>query len=520
MASELVINSTFGETRIALLTNGEVAEVHVERERNKGIVGNIYKGKVVRVLPGMQAAFVDIGLERAAFLYVGDIHTDSSDLDDLIEDDDDGREEQGIDIENEEEAYAHRNARSKTRKEPGLIQDLLKEGQEILVQVAKESMGTKGARITTHITLPGRYVVLMPTVEHVGVSRRIVNEDERRRLRNIIENGPKGVGGFIVRTLAENKSNEMIQQDMEYLARLWGEIQNNTKDTKAPVIIHNDLDILLRAVRDMFTEDVERLTVNSEEAFKNIRHFVESYNTRLKNSIFLYDRKKPIFDYYGVEEEINRAMARKIWLKSGGYLIIDQSEALTSIDVNTGRFVGRRNLEDTILKTNLEAAEEMAHQLRLRNIGGIIVLDFIDMEQPENREKVFRVLNEALKKDKAKTNTYFFSELGLVEMTRKRVREDLIRGLTERCYYCEGKGYVKSKETVCYEIIREIIREISNIDAKQVSVYAHPDVTNFLLKEENVALKWFEEKFNKLVIVKADPSFHQEQFEIFGDTPA
>jgi len=514
MATELIINATFSETRIALLTNGEITELHVERKSDKGIVGNVYKGRVVRVLPGMQAAFVDIGLDRAAFLYVGDIHTDATDIAKYV----DNEEEPEIDIANEEEAYTKRNLQSRHKKELGNIQDLIKEGQEIVVQVAKESIGTKGARITTHVSLPGRYVVYMPTIDHIGVSRKIQDDDERRRLRRIVDESSRKSGGFIIRTIAANKNQDFIKQDIEYLIRIWEQTQKNSKKSKAPALIHTDLDIVLRAVRDMFTDEVDKLIIDSEKSFKSIRQFVDTYNPRLKSKVVLYDKKKPLFDHYGIEEDIQGALVRKVWLKSGGYLIVDQSEALTSIDVNTGRYVGKRDLEDTILKTNLESAEEMAHQLRLRNIGGIIVLDFIDMEKQQNREKVYRVLNDELKKDKAKTNTYFFSELGLVEMTRKRVREDLIRTLTEPCYYCEGKGFVKGAETMCYEIFREIFREINDIDSKQIVVYTHPDVADLLLKEEKGGIKMLEERFDKKIIIKKDQSFHQEQFEIFGET--
>src|SRR5512136_915066 len=451
MSNEILINANSGETRVALLEGDILVELYVERSSEQGISGNIYKGRVVRVLPGMQAAFVDIGLEKAAFLYVSDVHQDFDDLEVLMR----GREEDG-------------NGHSPADEEevlnldtPFHIEDLLHEGQDILVQVSKEPLGTKGARITSHISLPGRHLVLMPMVDHIGISRRIENEAERKRLRDLIQKIKPAGCGLIVRTASEGKGEAEILQDLDFLMKMWANIQKRKATSPVPSLVHKDLDITLRAIRDLVTQDVERVMVDSEEEYRKIMDFCETFMPQLKSSIEPYNKEEPLFDLYGIEMEISRAMGRKVWLKSGGYIVIDITEALTVIDVNTGRYVGRRNLEETILKTNLEAAKEIAYQLRLRNIGGIIIIDFIDMEREGDREKVYQAFEEALKKDRQKTNIFKISELGLVEMTRKRTRENISRILGEPCPYCEGAGLVKSKTTVCYDIFREIERTSS-----------------------------------------------------------
>jgi ribonuclease G len=504
MANEILININSGETRIALLEGGVLVELYLERHSDQGIGGNIYKGRVVRVLSGMQAAFVDIGLDKAAFLYVTDVHQDFDDLELMMR----AREDDanGLAPSDEEEIL--------NLDTPFQIEDLLHEGQEVLIQVSKEPLGSKGARITSHISLPGRHLVLMPMVDHLGISRRIGNENERRRLREIIQRIKPAGCGLIVRTASEGKGEAELRQDLDFLLKMWNNIQKRKATSAIPSLVHKDLDITLRAIRDLVTEDVERVIVDSEEEYRKIMDFCETFMPQLKSSIEPYNKEEPLFDLYGIEMEISRAMGRKVWLKSGGYIVIDITEALTVIDVNTGRYVGRRNLEDTILKTNLEAVKEIAYQLRLRNIGGIIIIDFIDMEKESSREKVFQALTEALKKDKSKTNILKISELGLVEMTRKRTRESLGRILSERCFYCEGRGYLKSRLTICQEILREIQREIRDLRGENILVDVHPNVANFMYDEARADVEKLERRFNRRILFSGKNDFHLEQYEI------
>jgi len=504
MSSEILINASSGETRVALLESDVLVELYVERSSEQGISGDIYKGRVVRVLPGMQAAFVDIGLEKAAFLYVSDVHQDFDDLEMLMrarEDDGNGQPHA------EEEEVLNLDT-------PFHIEDLLHEGQEVLVQVSKEPLGTKGARITSHISLPGRHLVLMPMVDHIGVSRRIENEAERKRLREIIQLIKPAGCGLIVRTASEGKGDADLRQDLDFLLKMWSNIQKRKAVSPVPGLIHKDLDISLRAIRDLFTQEVERVVVDSREEFQKILEFCDTFMPQLKSSIELFEKEEPLFDYYGIEMEISRALGRKIWLKSGGYIVIDMTEALTVIDVNTGRYVGKRNLEDTILKTNLEAVREIAYQLRLRNIGGIIIIDFIDMEKESSRDKVFQALTEALKKDKSKTNILKISELGLVEMTRKRTRESLGRILSERCFYCEGRGFLKSRSTISQEILREIQRDIRELRGDSILVDVHPNVANYLYDEVRAELEKLEKRYSKRITITGKNDFHLEQYEI------
>jgi ribonuclease G len=748
MSSELIINASLPEIRIALMEDGEIQELLVERAQEKGIVGNIYKGKVTRVLPGMQAAFVDIGLDKAAFLYVDDVfvHTDlhspllplpgsgkiqpiqskserleeaalaqqQEDASDLALD---GKQEPshqaqespdaGVAVESETfapaaliepliepidkeglptfqnelsgetqaapliEAKGTEKLESKgsigqdqpLEKEEGLlqaarkrlrrlkfkrsapasdpnvseaaassaaseaelahtlyrvekantaaevfgeergvselaaeplmpiiqegldiaegaymddfstanqglreppmedvasvgslenpaakreikisaqgrtadrrlkskdtnrftkaqvnIQDLLKEGQEVIVQVAKDAIAAKGARLTCHISLPGRHLVCMPTINHVGVSRRIDRDDERRRLKDFVEkNRPKTLG-FIVRTASgKHQSERRIRQDIDYLTKLWSEIREKTLVTKAPGLIYEDLNVVLRSVRDWVTEETGKLRVDSKKYYQEILHFVGHFMPSLRQKVELYHGDIPIFDAYNISTELSRALERKVWLKSGGYIVIDQAEALVAIDVNTGRFVGKKNLEDTILKTNLEAVKEIAYQLRLRNCGGIIILDLIDMEKEENRHRVYRALEEHLSKDRARPTILKISELGLVEMTRKRTRDTIIRTLCSSCSYCEGKGFIKSKQTVAYEVLREIEREGVDKETGKVLVQAHSDVIDVLAIDEKEALDLMEKQSRKLIFLQAVKDFHPEQFEISSE---
>ncbi len=487
----------------------------MERSSDRGIAGNIYKGRVVRVLPGMQAAFVDIELEKAAFLYVSDIHRPMGDIEQLLlasceTDSAEEKPEDAVDApEHGEEGVDLRQSYAVIP-----IEDRLQEGQDILVQVAKEPIGSKGARITTHITLPGRHLVFMPTMDHVGVSRRIEDDAERKRLREIMCEIKPQYCGFIVRTAAEGAEREKLHAEVDFLAKLWQNIQRRAENGSVPSLIYQELDITLRAVRDLFTKEVDRLVIDSESEYRKILNFTETFMPSLKSAVELYDGEEPVFDAYGIEMEIQRALSKKIWLKSGGYIVIETTEALTAIDVNTGRYVGKRNLEETILKTNLEAVKEIAFQLRLRNIGGIIIIDFIDMEKEANREKVWNALRDAMHKDKSKSNILQMSELGLIEMTRKRTKESIGQVLCEPCSYCEGEGYLKSKQTVCYEILRELERQRDDFFGRNVLVLAHPEVVAMFCDEESAPLERVEEKIHARIVVKGDPNLHLENYDI------
>jgi len=681
--SILVINAAGAETRVALVESGTIHEYYLERKREKGIVGNIYKGRVVRVLPGMQAAFVDIGLEKAAFLYVGDVYGDP-DFSEEFELTEGEHRDEVAEVPSEQEAEAAevqaasapaatpavaegegapaegapaegggaaaegagaehvgaalespsaagvadtagvqagtsgteaptplpfpaaeaapvtaaeplptpipltqpveaapaaapaegtapaegappagpaagqiaargqeaarearadrgdrgergrrddrrrdrergRNGRGRDEdrearrpKEPKNIQDLLKEGQEVIVQVAKDPIGTKGARITSHISLPGRHLVFMPTVDHIGISRRIEKDGERRRLRDIVQRmRPEGTG-FIVRTVAESVEAQKLEADIRFLIQVWNEIIRTKDKVGAPALLHPDLDLILRATRDLFTSDVNKLVIDDRDEYERILRFVHEQAPHLESQIEIYQGQEPVFDAYGIEQELKRASQRKVWLRSGGYIIIDQAEALTAIDVNSGRYVGKKNLEETITKINVEAAREIVYQLRLRNIGGIIIIDFIDMDKPQNRDKVFKALQDALGRDKAKTNVLKISELGLVEMTRKRVRESVTRMTSEPCSYCDGKGHIKGKITVAYEIFREIRRDAGSFHEPALVVNCHPEVARILQGAERDELRYLMDRYNKTIQVKPQQGYHQEQFDIYG----
>lgn len=497
MAKELIVNVTSKEKRVAYLQNNTVAEIYYERAKEIDYAGNIYKGKVQRVLPGMQAAFIEIGLEKAAFLYVSDV---GEEMGDIADDADDAEEQE-------------RKPRKGWREQQ--IQDLLKSGQELLVQIARGPIGTKGARVTSHLSIPGRSVVFMPTWYKIGVSRRIAEDEERRRLKSLIRKyAPADEGGWIVRTAAEGLSEEQIKTDIDYLVSTWQEILENRKTQPPASLVMPELDIVLRLLRDLFSYDIERILIDDKEEFDSILGWVRRYMPKLEAKVEFYRGKDPIFDAYGIESEINRALGSKVWLKSGGYLIIDQTEALTTIDVNTGRFVGRSNLEDTILKTNLEAIEEIGHQLRIRNLGGIVILDFIDMERRSSREKVYSALRRTLSRDRAKTTLSRITELGLIEMTRKRTNESLARVLCEDCSFCEGRGFHKSPTTLCYEIFRQVQREAADMDGHRLTVMVHPLVHQALQQEEEDGLIDLEKKLYKKIIVKPDDSLNVEQYDI------
>jgi ribonuclease G len=704
----LVISCDIAETRVALIEDGIIAELHIERRGSQprgGIVGDIYLGKVTRVLPGLQAAFVDIGLERAAFLHVEDlIHpedfenylaggrrhalganalhdadtpeeseteevpaepreaidneeratdpgegdlaaepapngtaadpvpdeeavepsprasqeeaeaeadpperesapsqddlaattgefpanadeaaasasapveepsetglaspeaqvdlTPSDPIDDLLNDPDlpgftisdpgepmprapaprldSGREGRGADRRRrrrgrdrnpnlrDQPRHEHRGEpRARTSSAPGRlskstpIREVVKEGQEIIVQITKEPIGTKGARCSSHISLPGRYVVFLPTLDHVGVSKRIGNERERARLREAMEGMKPPTGGLIVRTVAEGLTKKHLKQDVGYLVRLWGEVAKKREGAKAPALLYGELDIVLKTARDLFTDDVDQIVIDDKAEYDRVCRFVEMFMPDRLKDIVSFNEEEPIFDAYGIEDEIARALSRKVPLPSGGYLVIDEAEALTAIDVNTGRFVGKgsKDMEETILKTNLEAVQEIAYQLRFRNIGGLIILDLIDMERPSNREKVRKTLEALLQRDKAKTTLNRISELGLIEMTRKRTRESLGRLLHEPCFYCDGTGHLQSKETVAYEVLREIRRKRNDLPGYTVLVNCHPAVADLLTGTERSALQEAESRFMRRIQVSARTEYHLEQFDLSG----
>jgi len=505
VSTDLIINVRDYETRVALIENGTVSELYIERAGERSIAGNIYKGRVVRVLPGMQAAFVDIGLDKAAFLYVSDVHDNIDEIEKMMVNSNDTNEDDELPL----------DATQGTWLEETHIEDRLQEGQEVLVQVAKEPLGSKGSRITSHISIPGRHLVLMPTMDHVGISRRIEDETERLRLRELLLLIRPPKYGFIARTAAEGVESDKIKAEMDFMLRLWQSIQRNSEHSQVPSLLYQELDITLRAVRDLFTQEVDKLVVDSKEEHEKILNFVDTFMPSLKIDVKLYEGTEPICDAYGIEMELQRALGKKVWLKSGGYIVIEMTEALTAIDVNTGRYVGKRNLEETILKTNLEAVKEIAYQLRLRNIGGIIIIDFIDMEKEANREKVFNRLKEALKKDKSKTNILKISELGLVEMTRKRTKESINRGLRVPCFYCDGEGYLKSTATMCYEIFREIERDHEALFGRSVMVTAHPEVAHLLYDEGRHHLEALENTLQARITVKADQNLHLEQYDIY-----
>lgn len=487
--AEILINANPFETRLALVEQGRLVEFYVERKKDRGITGNIYKGKIVRVLPGMQSAFADIGLQRTAFLHVSDIQEPFDDEEEM----------------DEEEEKKKRHA-SFTR-----IQDVLKEGQEVMLQAAKEPIGTKGARVTSYISLPGRYLVLMPTYDKVAISRRISSEKERRRLKEIVSSLRPSGYGFIIRTVCEGMDREEIKADMDFLIKLWKSIIKNRETVPTPGVLYEELDLTLRTIRDIFTPDIDRLLIDSKEEYDRAVKFIEEFMPTLSGRVGLYEGNEDIFDAYGIEIELADALEKKVWLRSGGHIVLDQMEALTAVDVNTGKYVGKKSSDETILKTNLEAVKEIVYQLRLRNIGGIIVIDFIDMAKAGDREKVYNALKDALKLDKARTNILKISELGIVEMTRKRVRESLVQSLCEPCPYCDGNGLVKAAETIMMDIYRELMRELK--EKKKVTLYVSPVIAERLQVESSI-FEDLEKRFGKRVVVKPVDRFHQERYEI------
>jgi ribonuclease G len=490
MNEDILINITPQETRVALILQGAVQELHIERTLSRGLAGNVYLGKVVRVLPGMQSAFIDIGLERAAFLHVADIWEAKPH---------DGQ---------------HGQHGQNTPQIP--IEKLLFDGQTITVQVIKDPIGTKGARLSTQISIAGRMLVYLPQDKHIGISQRIENEAERELLRSKVQSllPPEEKGGFIIRTMAEDASDADLQMDVEYLRKTWASIIAQTKTKPAPTLMYQDLSLAQRVLRDFVSDDTSNIQVDSRENFQMLQEFGTLYTPSVLPKLMHYRGERPLFDLYGVEEEIERALGRRVDLKSGGYLIVDQTEAMTTIDVNTGSFVNGRNFDDTIFKTNLEAAHAIARQLRLRNLGGIIILDFIDMENLEHRSAVLSELNKALQRDRTKISVSNFSALGLVEMTRKRTRESLAHILCETCPACKGKGQVKTSRTVCYEILREVLREAKQFNPREFRILAAQVVVDMFLEEESQHLAMLGDFIKKPISLQVQTDYQQEQYDI------
>ncbi|MDE2307435.1 MAG: ribonuclease G [Xanthomonadaceae bacterium] len=492
MSEEILINVTPRETRVGVVENGMLQEVHVERASKRGYVGNVYKGRVQRVMPGMQAVFVEIGLDRAAFLHASDIVRPASV---------DGAESSG-------------NGHVPS------ISELVHEGQEIVVQVVKDPISTKGARLSAHLSIPSRYLVLLPYARTLGISTRIEDEAERQRLKEVLTSllgddaSGNGRPGYIVRTNAEGQSAESLAFDVAYLGKVWRVVQENIARAKVGERVYEELSLPLRSLRDMLNDDIEKVRVDSRAMYEKVVKFVHKFMPSLDDRIEHYDGERPIFDLYGVEDEIQRALKKEVPLKSGGYLIVDQTEAMTTIDVNTGAYLGSRNLEETVYRTNLEAAQAAARQLRLRNLGGIIIIDFIDMLDEEHRRQVLRMLGKGLARDHAKTTVYPMSALGLVEMTRKRTTESLARQLCEPCPTCNGRGVMKTAETVTYEIFREITRAVRQFNAQKLLVMASPLVVNRILEEDSSAVAELEEFISKSIRFQAEEHYSQEQFDV------
>ncbi|HUW50359.1 MAG TPA: ribonuclease G [Sulfuricella sp.] len=480
MSEEILINVTPQETRVAVMQQGVAQEIHIERISSRGLVGNIYLGRVCRVLPGMQSAFVEIGLDRAAFLHVADIW------------------------------QAH------PEEETRLIEHILHEGQPLLVQVIKDPINTKGARLSTQISIAGRFLVFLPQETHIGISQRIEDEAERELLRDKLQHLlPAGAsGGFIIRTMAETASDSELQADIDYLRKQWNDISEKAKDAKPATRLYHELNLALRVLRDFVNEETVRIRVDSRETFQRMQGFALEYTSNVVGLLEHYSGERPLFDLHGVEAEIEKALARRVDLKSGGYLIIDQTEALTTVDVNTGGFVGGRNFDDTIFKTNLEAAQVIARQLRLRNLGGIIIVDFIDMDNEEHKTAVLAEFKKTLAKDRTRMTVNGFSALGLVEMTRKRTRESLAHILCEPCCTCQGRGVLKTPQTVCYDILRELLREARQFDAREFRILGSQKVIDLFLDEESQSLAQLGDFIGKPIYLQVETQYSQEQYDI------
>jgi ribonuclease G len=512
MTKEMIISTNGHETMAAILEDDLVAEIFVERERQRGVVGNVYKGRVSKVLPGMQSSFIDIGLERDGFLYVADVIDTMEEFDKL----------EGAD---EEENHGSAGARGKDRdrdKPQAKIEELLKEGQEIIVQVVKEPLGTKGARLTSHVTMAGRFLVFMPTVDHVGISRKIESREERGRLRGIVREfrDARGfTGGVIIRTAASGRPKEDIVADLDAFHKIWTEMRQRTEASHAPAVIYREQSLVGKLLRDLLTEDFQAIRIDDEQEYRRVVELVERIMPALAPRVKLYSKPFPIFDEYGVQAEIDKALKSKVWLKSGGSIVINQTEALVAIDVNTGRYVGKKTsgrLEDTIVKTNLEAVKEIVRQVRLRDLGGIIVLDLIDMEEKKNRQKVQQAVELELKKDRSPSKALAVSDFGLIIITRKRVKQSLERVLTEPCPYCSGTGVIKSSSTICYEILSEVKKVGPDLNGHRLLLRVNPDIARALKEEESAVLKDLRQSLGKDVTVKPDVLLHHEQYDLMA----
>ena len=556
MTKEMIISSTVHETRVAILEDDQVVEVFIEREQSRGVVGNVYKGRVSKVLPGMQSAFVDLGLERDAFLYVSDV---ISPTEEALEDDEDevvpaalvddtgaldlpvadsstdGPDEPvavGAAALAGDEGAAHAEAaarggrpdrRQRERTAPtARIEDLLKEGQEVVVQVVKEPLGTKGARITSHISLPGRFLVYMPTVDHIGISRKIEARDERRRLRSIVQKfrEESGLpGGVIIRTAAASRTEEDIVADLSYFQQVWSDVQRKRESERTPAVLFREESLVTKLLRDLLTDQFQSIRIDDPPEYRRVTAFVQRVMPTMVGRVKQYSKDYPIFDEYGVQSEIDKALRSKVWLKSGGYIVINQTEALVAIDVNTGRYVGKKSsgrLEDTIVKTNLEAAKEIVRQVRLRDLGGIIVLDFIDMEEKKNRQKVAQVIEQELRRDRAPSKAVQVSDFGLIIITRKRVKSSLERQLTEPCPYCTGTGSIKASATICYDILTEVKKVRNELDGYSLVLRVNPEIARALKDESRSVLKELEASVGRSVTVRADDQLHHEQFDLMA----
>ncbi|AMY11522.1 Ribonuclease G [Luteitalea pratensis] len=548
MTKEMIVSATDRETAVAILEDDQVVEFFMERERQQGVVGNVYKGRVSKVLPGMQSSFIDLGLERDGFLYVSDVITPAEALEDdpdepsipaddvaagLVAqaDDGDGPDETGADggeargANGEAAGVAGKGGDRRQRQERAAqpnIEDLLKEGQDVLVQVVKEPIGTKGARITSHVTIPGRFLVFMPTVDHIGVSRKIESREERARLRGIVRQFREAHafnGGVIIRTAAANRPDADILGDLEYFHQVWKEIKHKSETQRAPAVIYREQSLVAKLLRDLLTDEFSVIRIDSADEHRRVTALVERIMPAMLPRVKLYTRDYPIFEEYGVRTEIDKALRSKVWLKSGGYIVINQTEALVAIDVNTGRYVGKKTtgrLEDTILKTNMEAVKEIVRQLRLRDMGGIVVLDFIDMEDKKNRQKVFQTLEQELRRDRAPSKAIQVSDFGLIIITRKRVKQSLERLMTDTCPYCTGTGTIKSSATVCQEILNEMRKVGNDLDGRGVLLRVNPEIAEALQGDERGVLREVEQVVGRKVTVRPDAYLHHEQFDVMS----
>jgi ribonuclease G len=544
MTKEMIISTNGHETRVAILEDDLLAEVFVERERNRGVVGNVYKGRVSKVLPGMQSAFVDLGLERDGFLYVSDVVNTMEEFERLSGDDEDdepaapangavgsGASEVVAEAAapaaagSERRGRGGRGGRDRGDRDKGpepKIEELVKEGQDIIVQVAKEPLGTKGARLTSHVTMPGRFLVFMPTVDHVGVSRKISTREERNRLRGIVKefrSQHQFGGGVIIRTAAEGRPKEDIVSDLQYFHRVWTEMRQKSESSRAPAVVFREASLVAKLLRDLLTDDYTAIRIDDPREHQRIVELLDRIMPGMSAQVKLHDKPFPIFEEYGVQSELDKALKSKVWLKSGGSIVINQTEALVAIDVNTGRYVGKKTagrLEDTIIKTNLEAVKEIVRQIRLRDLGGIIVLDFIDMEEKKNRQKVFQAVEHELRRDRSPSKALQVSDFGLVIVTRKRVKQSLERTLTEPCPYCSGTGTIKSSSTVCYEILSEVKKVGPDLDGLGVLLRVNPDIARALKDEERGVLRDLKQTLGKDIIVKPDVQLHHEQFDVMS----